>query len=89
MARKWKGKKDKGKTRQDKGGFVAVSTVIYIIHNTISFFTSIYILFRFLLIIMGMCGKKDCSLNNGLKKFFQLLNLHWQNLLFNVMEINR
>lgn len=65
MARKWKEKKER--ERQDKGGLVAVSIIIYVIHNTISFFISTYILFHFLLIIMGMCGKEDISLNNGVK----------------------
>lgn len=65
---KGKGKKE----RQGKGGFVAVSTIIHIIHNTISFFTSIYILFSFLLIIMGICEKEDSSLNNGFKNDFSV-----------------
>lgn len=64
--KKMEREREKGK-RKDKGGFVAVGTIINIIHNTISFFTSIYILSCFLLTIMGMYGKEDSSLNNGFK----------------------
>lgn len=64
---KMKREKGKGKKeREVKGGFVAVST-IHIIHNTISFFISIYILLSFLLVIMGMHGKEDISLHNVFK----------------------